>query len=155
MKRAVFPGTFDPFTIGHYTIVSRAMDLFDEIVIAIGANATKNAMFPMEKRMQWIQDCFVEHPKVKVKNYSGLTVDFCQQIGANYILRGLRSSADFNYERAIAQMNHSIKGSIETVFIISLPEHSAISSTILRDILRNNGNIEAFIPPQIKIDARF
>lgn len=153
MKRAVFPGTFDPFTIGHYSIVHRAMPLFDEIIIAIGTNSTKSAMFPVEKRMGWIGECFKGEAKIRIDCYTGLTVEYCRQIGAGFILRGLRSSADFNYERAIAQMNRAMMPSVETVFIMSLPEHSAISSTILRDILRNNGNIDAFIPPQIKIDA--
>lgn len=153
MKRiAVFPGTFDPFTIGHQSIVSRALPLFDEIIIAIGVNSTKQAMFSLEQRKRWISESFPGEPKISIDSFSGLTVNYCLEKSANYILRGLRSSADFNYERAIAQMNHAMREEIETIFIMSLPEHSAISSTILRDILRNNGNVDAYVPSQIKID---
>jgi pantetheine-phosphate adenylyltransferase len=153
MKRiAVFPGTFDPFTIGHQSIVSRALPLFDKIIIAIGVNSSKQAMFSLEQRKRWINESFPGESKISIDSFSGLTVNYCLEKGANYILRGLRSSADFNYERAIAQMNHAMRKEIETVFIMSLPEHSAISSTILRDILRNNGNVDAYVPSQIKID---
>jgi len=153
MRKAVFPGTFDPFTIGHQAIVERSLHLFDEIIVAIGVNSSKSAMFSLDQRTNWIEKVFEGKDKVKIKHFEGLTVDYCQKIGANYILRGLRSSADFNYERAIAQMNRAMKIDIETVFIMSLPEHSAISSTILRDIIKNNGNVDEFVPSQIKINA--
>jgi len=121
--------------------------------VAIGINSSKSAMFTLDQRTEWIEKVFNGNNKIKVKHFSGLTVDFCKSINAKYILRGLRSSADFNYERAIAQMNHSMKNEIETVFIMSLPEHSAISSTILRDIIRNNGKVDDYVPAQIKINV--
>lgn len=152
MRKAVFPGTFDPFTIGHEAIVNRSMHLFDEIIIAVGVNANKQAMFSLDQRLAWINKIFEHNTKISIHEFTGLTVEYCKTVGANYILRGLRSSADFNYERAIAQMNKALVPDVETIFVMSLPEHSAISSTILRDIIRNQGNVDDFVPKQISVN---
>ena len=152
MKRtAVFPGSFDPFTIGHESIALRALPLFDELIIAVGINSHKSNMFSVEKRVNWIKKVFAKEKRIKVDSFTGLTVDFCKKNKANFILRGLRTSADFEFEKAIGQMNTVISKDIETVFILPLPEHSAINSTIIRDIIRNNGNASPFIPKAIKI----
>ena len=145
-KIAVFPGSFDPITIGHESIIKRALPLFDKIIVAIGVNSTKEGFFPTEKRKQWIEKIFAGEKKIEVKTYKGLTIDFCKQEKANYILRGLRTSADFEFERVIAQMNHAMNDGIETVFILSTPELSAINSTVIRDIIRNGGNATQFLP---------
>jgi pantetheine-phosphate adenylyltransferase len=142
---AVFPGSFDPFTIGHEALVRRTIGLFDEIIIALGTNSNKHYMFSMEQRMKWIQHVFADMPNVSVKSFSGLTIDFCKQNNAPYIIRGVRTSTDFEFEKAIAQMNRAISN-IETIFIMPLPEHSAINSTIIRDIIRNNGDASMFVP---------
>lgn len=142
---AVFPGSFDPFTIGHEALVRRTIGLFDEIIIALGTNSNKQYMFSIEKRMEWIQTVFADMPNVTVKSFSGLTIEFCKQNKAPYIIRGVRTSTDFEFEKAIAQMNRAISN-IETVFIMPLPEHSAINSTIIRDIIRNNGDASLFVP---------
>jgi len=148
-KIAVFPGSFDPITRGHESIIQRALPLFDKLIIAIGINSNKEGFFPAEKRKQWIEKIFTGNAKIEVKIYKGLTVNFCKQENANYILRGLRTSADFEFERAIAQMNHAMNESIETVFILSRPELSAINSTVIRDIIRNGGDATQFIPASI------
>ncbi len=145
-KIALFPGSFDPMTIGHESIIRRALPLFDEIVVAIGVNSSKNYYFPAEKRIAWVEKVFAGDSKITVAKYEGLTVDFCKKVNAKYILRGLRTSADFEFERGIAQMNKAMDESIETVFILSSPAYSAINSTIIRDILRNGGNVSAFVP---------
>lgn len=143
---AVFPGSFDPFTIGHESIVRRALNLFDRIIIAIGINTNKVDFFPLEKRLQWIKEVFEYDEKVSVMSYSGLTVDFCRQHNARFIIRGLRTSADFEYERSIAQVNRAMADEIETIFILTLPEHTAITSTLVRDILRHGGDASKFLP---------
>lgn len=148
---AIFPGTFDPVTKGHESVVRRALPLFDRIVVAIGMNSAKTAMFPIEQRMQWIRDIFKDDPKVVVKTYEGLTVNFCKNEKANFILRGLRTHSDFEYEKAISQMNLSMAPEIETVFLITEPAFSAISSTIVREIIRHNGDVSAFIPKGIQL----
>jgi pantetheine-phosphate adenylyltransferase len=152
-KVALFPGSFDPFTIGHESIVNRALPLFDEIIIAVGYNTNKQGFFPLEKRMEWIREVFSEQPKVLVDKYEGLTVDFCVQSGANYILRGLRTSSDFEYERAIAQMNRSMHPEIESVFLLTQPEHTHVASTIVRDIILHGGDASMFLPDKIKITS--
>ncbi len=150
MKRiAVFPGSFDPFTIGHENIVLRARDLFDEIIIAIGYNSQKKDFYPIEKRIEWIEYLFNDKPHVKVDKFSGLTVDFAKKVNANYILRGIRTSADFEYERAIAQVNKNMSG-IESVFLLTTPEHTPVNSSIVRDIIRHNGDAGKFIPQKIR-----
>ena len=146
MKKAVFPGSFDPITIGHEAIITRALPLFDEIVLAIGVNSTKQYFFPLEKRMLALKKCFEDHPKIKIEAYEGLTIDYCKKIEANYILRGLRTAADFEYERTIALMNQQMAPGLDTVFLISEPKHSAISSTVVREILKNKGDVSEFVP---------
>lgn len=148
MKRAVFPGSFDPITLGHVDIIERAIPLFDEIIIAIGINADKNYMFETEKRKKFIEKTFSHQPKVKAATYTGLTVDFCQKIDAQFILRGLRNPADFEFEKAIAQTNRKLSG-IETVFLLTSAETSYISSSIVRDILRNNGDVSVLVPTSV------
>jgi pantetheine-phosphate adenylyltransferase len=143
---AIFPGSFDPFTIGHESIVKRALPLFDSIIIAIGTNTNKTDFFPFEKRLEWINEVFELDEKITVQGYSGLTIDFCKKVNAKYIIRGLRTSADFEYERAIAQMNKAMDASIETIFILTEPEHSAVNSTIVRDIIRHGGDASKFLP---------
>ena len=150
-KIAVFPGSFDPFTIGHESVVKRASTLFDKIIIAIGYNSQKNSFFSLETRKKIISKVFENVPNVEIKSYSGMTIDFCKEVDSKYILRGLRTAADFEYERAIAQMNLSISG-IETVFLLTLPEHSPISSSIVREILRFKGDASKFIPASIVIE---
>lgn len=149
IRRALFPGSFDPFTIGHESIVRRALDLFDEIVVAVGTNSTKTPLFAPEDRLRWIAHVFSDTPKVRTALYSGLTVQYCEQIEARFILRGLRNSSDFGFERGIAQVNKSLQPKVETVFILTLPEHSALSSTIIRDVYRNGGDIRNFVPQAV------
>ena len=151
IKKAVFPGSFAPFTKGHESVVLRALTLFDEIVIAVGTNSEKNKYFSLEERCKWIEQVFVKEPKVSVQKYEGLTIDFCEEVKANYILRGLRNSSDFNYEKGIAQMNRSMKNHIETIFIITEPEVSHISSTLVRDVFKNGGNVSQFVPDGVTI----
>jgi len=151
MKVAVFPGSFDPITRGHESIIKRALPLFDEIVIGIGFNTNKHYYFSQERRERFIKNVFENEPKIKVMSYHGLTIDFCKEIGATYILRGLRTSADYEFERAIAQMNQSMAPGIETVFLVSDPSLSHISSTIVRDILLYNGDVSRFVPEAVKI----
>ncbi len=148
MKRAVFPGSFDPITLGHVDIINRALPLFDEIVVAIGVNAKKNYMFPLENRLQFIKASFNYTSKIQVATYTGLTVDYAKQIDADFILRGLRNPADFEFEKAIAQTNRKLSG-IETVFLLTSAETSFISSSIVRDILRNNGDVSKLVPESV------
>lgn len=149
MRKAVFPGSFDPFTLGHLDIVTRALPLFDEIVIAIGINADKKYMFSLEERLAFIKDTFYDSPKVKVQTYQGLTVAYCQEIDAKFILRGLRNTTDLNFEQSIAQTNLSI-GGVESVFLVSSPEVANISSTIVRDIMRYNGDYTTLVPEAVR-----
>ena len=150
-RTALFPGSFDPITIGHVDIVNRALSVFDKIVIGIGVNSSKQPLFPLDKRKAWIGKVFEDESKISIEQYQGLTVDFCNKIGANFILRGLRTSADFEFEKGIAQMNRSMYPDIETVFILSSPEFSAINSTIVRDIIKNGGEASKFVPVGINL----
>jgi pantetheine-phosphate adenylyltransferase len=150
-KISVFPGSFSPFTIGHQSVIDRTLPLFDKIIIAIGINSEKNQYFSIEERIKWIKDIYDRNPKIVVKFYEGLTVDFCKKEGANFILRGLRDSHDFKFEKDIAQMNKDLNTDIETIFIITPPELSHISSSLIRDIIKNGGDVSKFIPKEINI----
>lgn len=150
-KIAVFPGSFDPFTIGHEGIVKRALSLFDEIIIAVGANALKKSYYSLETRKKMISKVFQNEPRVRIDHYEGLTVDYCNNNGAKYILRGLRTSADFEFERAIAQVNKAMEPDIESVFLLTIPEHTPINSTIVRDIIRSGGDASRFVPATINL----
>lgn len=152
-KTAVFPGSFDPFTVGHESIVRRALAIFDEIIIAVGENTEKKNFFSLKTRMEIIRKTFSNEPHVKVATYSGLTVDFCRSVNAGFLLRGLRTSADFEFERAIGQVNKSMASEIETVFLLTAPEHSFINSTIVRDVLKNGGDASGFVPSAIDIKS--
>ena len=146
MKIAVFPGSFDPITKGHVDIISRALPLFDMLIIGIGANTDKKTMFPIEDRERWIKQLYANEPNIEVLIYSGLTVNFCKQQEAQYMIRGLRTSADFEFERRIAQLNRSLQPTIETLFIASDPALSHVSSSGVRDIFKNGGDVSAFVP---------
>lgn len=147
MKRiALFPGTFDPITIGHLDIIQRALPLFDKLVIGIGRNANKAAMFTEELRLQWVNEIFKNEPGVSGIIYEGLTVECCQKVGANFIIRGIRYVNDFEYEKAIADMNRSLDPEIETVFLTCLPQYTSVASTLVRDVIRHGGNVAPFVP---------
>lgn len=148
MKIALFPGSFDPVTKAHVDILKRSLPLFDKVVIGIGLNSTKAPYLSIEKRKEMLRAVFANEPKVEVQTYEGLTVNFCKKIKAEYMIRGIRTVSDFEYEKAIAQMNHALVPEIESIFIVSKPGYSSISSTIVRDILRNNGDVEQFIPKE-------
>lgn len=145
-KIAVFPGSFDPITLGHVNIIERAMPLFDKIIIAIGVNSQKSGYFTLEKRMNWLQEIYGSTGNVVIESYEGLTVDFCKRQESKYILRGLRGVSDYEYERVIAQTNKTMYPEVETVFILSAPEFSHISSTIVREVLRHKGDISKLVP---------
>jgi pantetheine-phosphate adenylyltransferase len=149
MRRAVFPGSFDPITLGHVDIIERALPLFDEIIIAIGINAEKKYMWSLEERTSYIEKTFANESKVKVKTYSGLTVHFCKEEKANFIIRGLRNTADFTYEQSIAQTNAAMEG-IESIFLVASPSIANISSSIVRDVQRHDGDISAMVPAAVK-----
>ncbi|SRR5690554_1354138 len=149
MRKAVFPGSFDPFTLGHLDIVTRALPLFDEIVIAIGINADKKYMFSLEERKRFIEETFQDSPKIKVETYHGLTAAFCNEIGAKFILRGIRNTTDYNFEQSIAQTNYAI-ANVESIFLVSSPKVANISSTIVRDIMRYDGDYSPLVPKAVK-----
>ena len=153
-KIAVFPGSFDPITTGHADVVKRALPLFDEIIIAIGSNSQKQALFSLEQRIKWIKQVFKDETKIKVESYEGLTVNFCEKKKANYLLRGIRSSADFEYEKTIAHLNHDMLPQLETILILAQPELSSISSTIVREIIRGKGKVGKFVPVEIAKDFK-
>ena len=150
MKRAVFPGSFDPFTLGHQDIVERGVTIFDEIIIGIGHNADKNYMFSLDQRKMFIEQCFENNPKVKVMDYNGLTIDFCKSIEANYLLRGVRNNGDFEFEKAIARTNRELS-EIETVFLLTSVQTSFISSSIVREIILNKGDYKRFVPDCVRV----
>ena len=149
MKIAVFPGSFDPITIGHVDLVNRALPIFDKIIVAVGQNASKSYLFPLDKRMEALKAVFGNESKIYITHYEGLTAHFCTKIGANYMLRGLRNASDFDYEKTISQLNHIVGEGLETVFLISKPEYSHISSTIVREIIKGGGDASVFLPPEV------
>lgn len=149
---AIFPGSFDPFTIGHESVVKRALPMFDKIVIMIGYNSNKQSFFKLSKRVRWINQVFKDEPRVEVMTHEGLTVDFCKRVGASYILRGLRTSSDFEYERAIAQVNKKMHPQIETVFLLTMPEHTPVNSSIVRDIILHGGDASLFLPNALNME---
>jgi pantetheine-phosphate adenylyltransferase len=145
LKIAVFPGSFDPITIGHVDIVKRSIPLFDKIIVAIGVNTQKKYLFSLDKRTEWIKD----YPTIEVSSYNGLTINYCKEIGAQYLLRGIRSASDFEYEKTIAHLNHTMESEIETILMLSPPEYSSISSTIVREIILGKGDVSKFVPIEI------
>ena len=150
MKKAVFPGSFDPITIGHLDIVERAIKVFDEIIIAVGDNTDKKYMFPKEKRVEFVKQTFYNYDNVKIESYDGLTVDFCRKNNIEFMIRGPRNPADFEFEKRIALTNREMTD-IETIFLLTSPENSFISSSIVRDLIRNNGDYKLFIPKGITL----
>lgn len=146
----LFPGTFDPITKGHVDVIERAVSLFDKLVIGIGINSSKQPMFTVEQRCEWIADIFKNDNRIEVTGYKGLTIDYCKEIGAKYILRGIRYVSDFEYEKAIADMNRMLSPEIETLFLTCSPEFSTISSTLVRDVIRNGGDVSKFVPSEVK-----
>lgn len=149
MRICLFPGTFDPITLGHVDIITRALPLFDKIVVGIGLNTAKAPMYSAEQRLQWIKDIFKNEPKVEGGIYEGLTVNYCNQIGAKFILRGIRYVSDFEYEKTIADANRTLDKDIETVFLTGEPKYTSVASTIVRDIIRNNGDASPFLPEAV------
>ncbi|WP_412984183.1 pantetheine-phosphate adenylyltransferase [Pontimicrobium sp. IMCC45349] len=150
MKKAIFPGSFDPLTSGHYDIITRGVKLFDEVIVAIGINSAKKYMFSLEERKKFIEEAFADEPKIKVVSYEGLTVDFCKEIGVDFILRGLRNPADFEFEKAIAHTNRDL-APIETVFLLTSAQTSYISSSIVREVIRNNGDYTKLVPKSVRM----
>lgn len=148
---AVFPGSFDPITRGHESIVRRALTLFDQVIVAIGQNGDKKSFFTLDQRLEWLTILFGNEPGIKISTYSGLTIDFCRSEKATFILRGLRTSADFEFERGIGQMNKLMYPDVETVFLLCEPEYASLSSSIVRDIIRNGGDVKQFLPEKIKL----
>jgi len=151
MKVAIFPGSFDPFTIGHYSVVTRALTFVDEVVIAIGVNEAKKTLFPLKKRIEIINKAFAHESRVRVESYDSLTIDFAKKVNATIILRGIRSIADFEYEKTVADANRRLSG-IDTILLFTEPQHSFISSTVVRDILRYDKDVNCFLPPNVSID---
>ncbi len=147
----LFPGTFDPITLGHVDVIERAVNLFDKLVIGIGINSSKQPMFSVEQRISWLKEIYKNDPRIVAAGYEGLTVDYCKSIGANFILRGIRYISDFEYEKAIADMNRMLAPEIETVFLTCSPLYSTISSTLVRDVIRNGGDAGMFMPKEVKI----
>ncbi len=149
-RKAIFPGSFDPITTGHIDLVKRALPLFDEIIIAIGVNSQKQTLFDLEKRKKWIETAFEGEPKVRIDTFEGLTVHYCKKVNAHYIIRGIRNASDFDYEKTISQLNHIVGDNVETVFLISSPEFSHISSTIVREIIKGGGDARPFLPESVQ-----
>jgi len=148
---ALFPGSFDPITKGHESIILRAVPLFEKIIIAIGRNSEKTGFFSIEKRKEWLRIVFENYPTIEIIEYEGLTVELCRKLNVRFILRGLRTSADFEFERSIGQMNKKMMPELETVFMLTVPEHTAINSSLVRDIIRNGGDARQFVPEQVDL----
>lgn len=151
---ALFPGTFDPITIGHLDIIHRSLPVFDKLFIGIGRNVNKTAMFSEEQRLRWIKEIYKDEPKVEAIIYEGLTVDCCRKMNANFILRGIRYVSDFEYEKAIADMNRSLSPDIETIFLTCLPQYTSVASTLVRDVIRNGGDASPFLPEPVVNDLK-
>lgn len=149
---AIFPGSFDPITIGHVDIIQRALPLFDKIIISVGSNSEKKYFFNLEKRIQWIKKVFIKNPKIEVKSYNKLTVEFAKDSNARFLIRGLRNISDFEFEKTMAHANSELNPSIESVFLLTKPKYSFITSTVVRDTIRNNGDYRKFVPNQVVID---
>ncbi len=154
MKVAVFPGSFDPITTGHVDLLERALPLFDKIIVAVGINSQKKYLFSLEQRLEWLNDVFKDNDNIDVDYFEGLTVDFCKKVGANYLLRGLRNASDFDYEKTISQLNTIVGDGLETLFLISRPNFSHISSTIVREIIKGKGDVSPFVPNIIAKDLK-
>lgn len=152
-KIAVFPGSFDPITVGHVEIVKRALPLFDKVYVAIGVNTQKKYLFSLEERIEWLNTVFANEPKVEVDHFENLTAHYCLRIGAKYLIRGLRNASDFDYEKTISQLNNIVGNGIDTIFLISEPGYSHISSTIVREIIIGGGDATPFLPKEVKIDG--
>ncbi|OJV55246.1 MAG: pantetheine-phosphate adenylyltransferase [Bacteroidetes bacterium 43-16] len=150
MRIALFPGTFDPITLGHVDVIRRAIPLFDKIVIGVGLNSSKQPMFTIEQRLGWIDEIFRDTDKVEAQSYEGLTIDYCEKISARFILRGIRYVSDFEYEKGIADMNRMLSKHIETIFLTSSPQYSTVSSTLVRDVIRYNGDVRQFLPEEVQ-----
>jgi pantetheine-phosphate adenylyltransferase len=151
MKIAVFPGSFDPITVGHVDLVRRALPLFDRVIVAVGVNSSKKYLFPLDQRLEWLRQVFAEYPQVGVDHFENLTAHYCKRIGARYLLRGLRNGSDFDYEKTISQLNHIVGDGIETIFLISQPEFNHISSTIVRELIVGGADARQFLPPQVVV----
>lgn len=151
MKRAVFPGSFDPITRGHMNILERSLPLFDEVIVAVGVNSAKTSMFSLERRLEWLMTVTRSFNGVRVEAFEGLTADFCKQEGANWLIRGVRNGGDFEYERTIAQMTKVLHPSLETVILFTDPEYAHIHSNVVREILRNQGDVRAFVPVELDL----
>ena len=151
-KIAVFPGSFDPVTLGHVSIINRAVKLFDEIIIGIGVNSEKKSMYSLEQRINWLSDIFKSEPKIIIDSYTGLTIDYCKSKNAKFILRGLRTAADFEFERGIGQVNSMLDNNIETVFLLTEAKYTPISSSIVRDVIRNGGDVSGMVPMPDKLE---
>ena len=151
MRKAIFPGSFDPFTLGHLDILTRSLSLFDEITVGVGRNNDKKTMFTVTQRIEFIKKCFEKEPKIKVESYEGLTIDFCNKIDAEFILRGIRNNGDFEFEKAIARTNRKLS-KIETIFLLTSAKTSFISSSIVRELIINNGNYQIFVPDSVRVN---
>ncbi len=151
IRRAVFPGSFDPITRGHENIILRSLPLFDEIIIAIGINMEKKSFFELSDRIKWIEQVFAAYPQVRVDSFTGLTVDYCKKMDATFILRGLRTAADFEFERTIGQINKKLNSGLETIFLLTTPDFTSINSSIVRDVYKHGGDVSIFIPEGIKL----
>lgn len=151
---ALFPGSYDPFTLGHYDLVLRALKMFDRVVIAVGDNMEKNTYFTLDERLQYIRDCFIQHPRVEILSYKGLTAEYCRANGIGFIIRGVRNSIDFAYESTIAQANARLWPDLETIFIVTRPEYAFISSSVVREVLYHRGDVSAFLPSHVSLPKK-
>lgn len=154
MKIAIFPGSFDPITIGHVDIIDRALHLFDKVIIAVGQNTQKKYLFDLEVRIEWLEKVFEKYENVEVKSYTGLTADFAKELNAKFLLRGLRNASDFDYEKTISQLNNIVGDGLETIFLIAHPNKGHISSTIVREIIKGEGDVSSFVPEAIDYDLK-